>query len=721
MAIQSFAKWTVWSVLFLIPFLPLVVFNDTFFPFITSKGFLFRILVEIGVGAWILLALCDKRYRPKFSWTLVLYGALIAWMFVANLFAVNAHKAFWSNYERMDGWITIVHVFAFFIIASSVLSADKLWKKWWMTMIAASTLVAGHGLLQLLCANASCAAQFPIHQGGARLDANFGNAIYFAVYLMFMVLIALWQAIESKGWLRYLLVALAVLQTILIFFSATRGVILGLFAALGFVAFLWILSSKGKGRVIAGSILAGLVLIAGGFFLMRDSAFVQNDPTLTRLASIFNAQELKVRGTLWNMAGQGFAARPITGWGQEGYNYVFNTYYHPSLYAQEPWFDRAHNMYLDWLIAGGLPAFLLFVGLLIVAGLALYRSSVPKPQKILLLGALVGYALQAVTAFDNLFSYVLLASVLAMAHDASARPVKRFNELPEASSTTLSTVAMPVVLVATVAIVWLVNMPGMQAANDLIVGAQQAQNPQAAFAAYKTALSRGSFATQEINEQVLTYANMLASQPSVPMDVKQAAFTLALTEMQKEVQRAPKDARVRLMYAGGLRSAGDLAGFNAEIDAAIALSPKKQNLYIQKGIAAWQSGNRVDAGKLFDYAYQLDTSFPNVATYAAIGRMINGDQQGARELLIQAHGTTAVDDDTLRYAFYEQKMYPELVESAKARVKNMPQDPQSYMILVQAYVLSGRMNEARGELEAAAAAFPQMAATFAEVKKQLGL
>ena len=53
------------------------------------------------------------------------------------------------------------------------------------------------------------------------------------------------------------------------------------------------------------------------------------------------------------MAIKGFIEKPILGWGQEGFNFVFNKYYDPRMYTQEPWFDRAHNTYLDWLIVGG--------------------------------------------------------------------------------------------------------------------------------------------------------------------------------------------------------------------------------------------------------------------------------------------------------------------------------------------------------------------------------
>jgi len=69
---KQIARWVALSALFLIPITPLLVANSFFFPFITGKAFYFRILVEIGVAAWVLLALLDKQYRPRFSWIAVM-------------------------------------------------------------------------------------------------------------------------------------------------------------------------------------------------------------------------------------------------------------------------------------------------------------------------------------------------------------------------------------------------------------------------------------------------------------------------------------------------------------------------------------------------------------------------------------------------------------------------------------------------------------------------
>ena len=55
---------------------------------------------------------------------------------------------------------------------------------------------------------------------------------------------------------------------------------------------------------------------------------------------------------------------------------------------------------------------------------------------------------EALVVFDNLFSYVPLAAVIAMAHAASARPWKKVDALPVPASSTLDTMVAPVALVA---------------------------------------------------------------------------------------------------------------------------------------------------------------------------------------------------------------------------------------------------------------------------------
>lgn len=707
------ARWTALVALFIIPFLPLYVANDLFFPFITGKGFAFRIFVEVAFGAWVLLALFDRTYRPRFSYVLAFFGALVAWMAVADAFGVNPLKAFWSNYERMDGWIVLVHVFAFFIVAGSVLTERKLWQKWWLTFIGASALVSIAALLQLLGA-----AQ--IHQGSARVDATFGNAAYFAAYLLFAVAITLWQARVMRGWWRYALCGLALVEAILIFETQTRGAILGLIGG-AFVAVVLLAIDSGtekRMRRLAVGAVAGLILVVAGFVAIKDTDFVQYDPVLSRIATI-SVKELSTRMTIWSMAAKGVMDDPLTGWGQEGFNQVFNTYYEPSMYEQESWFDRAHNTFLDWLVAGGIPAFILFLALLGSGVVALYRSSVTPLERSLLIAALAAYAIQALVVFDNLFTYVPLAAILAMVHGRVAQKVPFFEKHKELSEEQSSLVA-PVAIVVTVVLVWMVNAPGIRAANHLVYAISPLpQGPSENLMYFDKALKDGSFATQEIREQLGMYAGNLAQSSSVSNETKTQVIRLAIEELTKEVARAPEDARLRLQLANAYESAGDIEHALQELYTTIELSPKKQAILIHTGLLLIEQGQAEKGRAMLHAAYELDTSFLQIAAATAAGDILAGDVAAGKKLLIDTFGTATPDNDSVFYAYYKTKRHDDLIAVAKVRVASTNGSPDARYRLVRAYATAGRMVQAKDELLLVMAAHPETRATGEVLMKQL--
>src|SRR3989338_3096159 len=162
---QNALRKIVFTGLFLIPFVPFPVSSSFFFPFITTKAFIWRIIVEIIFAAWVLLALFDPNYRPKKS--LISYAILgfIVCIGLADLFGVAPIKSFWSNFERMEGFITLLHLGMFFIVISSVFREID-WKRWWNVSLAASFLMVLYCVFQIIGVK-------DIHQGGVRLDGTF--------------------------------------------------------------------------------------------------------------------------------------------------------------------------------------------------------------------------------------------------------------------------------------------------------------------------------------------------------------------------------------------------------------------------------------------------------------------------------------------------------------------------------------------------------------------
>lgn len=712
-AVKQVARWTALGALFLVPFMPLMVFDSFFFPFITSKAFYFRILVEIAVAAWAVLALLDREYRPRFSWLGVAVLAFVAWMFIADAFALNAAKAFWSNFERMEGWVFLAHLVGFFFASSAVLRVERAWRGWFYTSLIVSVILSGYGLLQL---NGSLA----IHQGSVRIDASLGNSAYFAVYLLFSVFVALWLALtEKRTWLKWSLMSLAILETILLFYTGTRGTIVGFILALMFVAGLAAFTQRGRVRAWSIGIFIFISILAGSIFLAKDSSLVQGSYILQRVSSItFN--DLEVRHTIWNMALQGALERPLTGWGQEGFNFIFNKYYDPSLHAQEPWFDRAHNAFIDWLIAGGLPAFLLYLSLFGLAFVLLWESPhLSFPERVALTGALIGYGIHNLFVFDNLSSYVYFFAILALIDSQVGRPIKQFECAPELPREQAATTALPVALVLTAALVWYVNVPGIHAATKLITAISPSSNVDANISAFEELVARPAFAAQEIREQLISLAVSVALNQQTTNEQKQRAVLLAATEMQKQIEKYPRDARERLQLAYLYRVIGDSPRALEQIRAAKEHSPKKESIWVEEGVVLWDVGDAKGARESFDIAYALGPQFSNLAEYAAAGAIATGDTATADRILQEKFGSTVVDSDILAVASYRSKDWPRLIALWKMRAEKPGAPVQSWFSLAAAYYAAGDRANAITTVRAAVALFPDAASAGAEAIAQI--
>lgn len=714
MNVKTIARWFVIIPLFIVPFLALYVDNTMFFPFIAGKGFAFRMLVEVATAGWIVLAFADKKYRPRFSWILLFYGIFTAWMFIADVLGVNAHKALWSNYERMDGWVTLAHLFLFFVVAGSVFGADKLWRKWWLTFNSASALVCGYALLQM-------SHVLAIHQGSTRLDATLGNSEYLAGYMLFCIATTLWLAFDFKEkkerWLRYVLFVLAAVQVVVLIGTGTRGTLIGFVVAAGFGVLMWLFMAGKNGRRGAAAALVALVIVVGGFLSIQHQPFITNNPVLSRFSSI-SISDLSVRFTIWHMAWEGVQERPVAGWGQEGFNYVFNKFYDPSLYGQEPWFDRVHNLYLDWLIAGGFPALLLFLALFGSAIYALYRGGASRAERILVLSAFVAYGVQGLVVFDNLFTYIPLAALFAFAHASRSRPIAMLENKPEASAS-LGTLVVPITVVALALALWFVNMPGILGGKDLIKALSSTNDVNAEFNYFKQAVADGTFGMQEVREQMLQFASSAVSSQSVPNDMKQTIAAYAADQMKQELVRAPHDARLRTTFAMFYRSVGDYKDALAQSQLALADAPTKQSVLLEMGLEQWQNNDLADARATFDRTYQLDTHYDSAAGYAAAGHIITNDVAGAKALL-QAHfGSTLVDQPILVPAYYAIKDWTDLLAELALIAKDKGDATSSFQ-LAAAYAESGQKAKAIEVIRATIAAHPDAAAQGNAFITQLG-
>jgi hypothetical protein len=117
---KSTFRFVTLACLYLVPFFALIMPQSFFFPFITGKALYFRLLIEIGFASWVILALIDSKYRPRFDKLTVSVSIFALVVLVADLFGVNPLRSIWSNFERMEGFLVIIHLWAFYMIFTKI-------------------------------------------------------------------------------------------------------------------------------------------------------------------------------------------------------------------------------------------------------------------------------------------------------------------------------------------------------------------------------------------------------------------------------------------------------------------------------------------------------------------------------------------------------------------------------------------------------------------------
>jgi len=186
--IESILLRCVKFIIYLIPVLPLFIAPSVMFPYITGKNFAFRILVELAAAFWLCLIAANKEYRLRNS-AMVL--SVLAFTFVvglADLIGVNPYNSFWSNYERMEGYITILHLSLFFLIAKSIFRSKKDWIIFFSMYLVVSVFVSLFTIIEPLLVKQ--AANY-IKEYGTRMAGTIGNPPFLAAYLLFSVFLGL--------------------------------------------------------------------------------------------------------------------------------------------------------------------------------------------------------------------------------------------------------------------------------------------------------------------------------------------------------------------------------------------------------------------------------------------------------------------------------------------------------------------------------------------------
>lgn len=422
-------KNIIWGTIFLSLLVPLIYSLQAVFPFIAPRSFFFMFIVQAMFFVWLVLAIKNKRYRPKMSLVMGVFLAFLGIMTLSAIFGADFAHSFWSKYERMLGLLMHIHLFAFFLVLSSFLKGERDW----MRVVSFVAPIASFVALISLSDLVGIISLPAFHQNGATL----GNTSFLGSYLMVAVFFSLYGFFKSKEFMKIFYGFNFIVISAGIFFNiggrAMRG---GFIAGMILLLVLYLAFTERK-KIIkyTARVLLGVGIIAS--ILVGFLAFVEGSIVREKIEGLHGMSQ---RFIVWEMAMEGIRERPILGWGQENFHLVFARNFDPRLampeYGGEIWFDRAHNVVFDYLSTVGFTGTILFFGMFVAALFTLWKEyfknekfSIWAPAVFTAL--VVAHFIQNLTVFDMISSYMLMFLFLAFV--ASLAPEKEFSERSESS------------------------------------------------------------------------------------------------------------------------------------------------------------------------------------------------------------------------------------------------------------------------------------------------
>jgi O-antigen ligase len=367
-----------------------IVTTSTLFPFIVGKYVWFRATVDLAFIFFLLGIIFHpeaKAYEERF-FKLVkspLFLAVTAFVFIfilAGFFGVDPVNSFWSNFERGEGGLQLIHLWVFFTLLAVLFREEDDWRRIFGWSLVGGILMTLYGVFAGWGYQNFIGPKFG--DPGFRFQGSIGNPAYVASYAIFMLFYALYlfwgrknnnKFFSARALGYYFLFAIFAAVFLA---AATRGAFVGLFLSiLAFLIYLVYVHKNWRKWLLLSAVV--LLLVGGSLVYFKDSPFVKSLPFGRIFDISFSAETFKHRAIMWKIALDGWKERPILGWGPENYLYVFDSRFNTA-YFQPPapfgaWFDRAHSIYFDYLVETGIVGLLSFLSIFAVFYWLLFQKT----------------------------------------------------------------------------------------------------------------------------------------------------------------------------------------------------------------------------------------------------------------------------------------------------------------------------------------------------------
>jgi O-antigen ligase len=266
-----------------------------------------------------------------------------------------------------------LHLICFFIVVGNVLKTKKEWFSFLNIGLIFASYIAIYGYLQ------RWGVEGLFQTGITRIQSVLGNSAYVAGILLLSSILSFYLLIKTRGfWWKSLFALHILIQLPAMFMAEIRGAQIAFFVVLLFVSLVFLFKLKDR-RVKYGIIglLLVLILIFGLAFQNKEAEWVKNNSVLHRLTTIsLSSGTARTRLISWEAGLKTWQENPFLGYGMENYYYSFDKYFQADYYniaSTETWFDRAHNMVMENLVAHGIFGLLAYLSIFIFSLIYLYK------------------------------------------------------------------------------------------------------------------------------------------------------------------------------------------------------------------------------------------------------------------------------------------------------------------------------------------------------------